>query len=97
MSAAPAPVEVAVAHHRVERRGRPGVFRAGGHHVGMSEEHEQGRPVSPAGPQVAHLAERQRAGPEAERTQALGEEGLAARVVGGDRGAPDERPGELKR
>ena len=85
-----ASVEAPVAERRLERRAAPLFEGTGRHHVGMSQQHQQ-RTVGPApGPEIVHVGEGYRLRPEAERGQSLGEDRLAAGVLGGDRGAANQ-------
>lgn len=89
-----AAVEVSVALGGLEGGGCPLFGRAGGDDVGVAGEAEQGGAVAAPCPEVAGIAERQVFDLETDGLQALGDDVLAAVVVGGDGGLGDELFGE---
>ena len=98
-----AAVEDAVAVGRHERVAVPGRERAGRDDVGVAgEDHPLagGRRAGAVGPEVRHArrlgAEGKRRADEAERREALGDERLAAAVVGSDGATRDQRFGKMK-
>ena len=78
-----APVEPAVAFGRHKGRAVPRRFVAGGHHIGMAGEAQQRRRPAAPRPQVFGVAEVHFFDFKTDGGQALGQNLLAAAVIGG--------------
>src|SRR5690606_33628624 len=92
---AAAAVEVAIAQVGQERIAAPVLDRPARDHVGMADEHEHAAAFAVGRPEVAHVAERKVLDPEPGRSEALGEQQLATRIVWSDGAAPHEFAGEF--
>ncbi len=68
----------------------PAGFRAGGNHIRMSCQNDQGRLGSSSQPQIADLPPIQRGSLETQRGQAEGNEFLTSAIFGSHRGMADQ-------
>ena len=91
-----APVQHAIADDRREGVAAPFLEGAGGHHIGVAGEAEQGTGIAAARPEVGDAAELQGLGAEADGRQAARHQGLTAMVLGCHRGARDEVAGQVQ-
>ena len=91
-----AAVQASVADRRLERRARPLRDRAAGYDIGVAEEDENGGTRSMRRPEIVDFSVAQVLDGESRALQALGEQLLAAGVVGRDRSAADQFASEIE-